>query len=72
MKTLLEQLEPVEFLIRQLHKMESKMNNGQFIAAWREIKRLISIYERHRQDIINGEESEGIETYEIDEADGRA
>lgn len=52
MKSLLEQLEPVEHLIRQLHKIDSKLQAGQFIAAYRDVRRLISVYEQHKDELI--------------------
>lgn len=55
MKSLLEKVNGLDDLIRQLHKMESKMNAGQFIAAWRETRRLIALLERSKQDLIRAE-----------------
>jgi len=57
MKSFLEQVNEVDSLIRQLHKMESKMNAGQFIQAWRECRRLIALFERVKQDLIAGEKN---------------
>jgi len=55
MKSLLEQVNEVDDLVRQLRKMESKMNAGQFIQAWRECRRLIAAFEKAKQDLIAGE-----------------
>jgi len=56
MKSLLEQINELDYLIRQLRKMESKMNSGQFIAAWRECQRITAELERNKQDLIKNSE----------------
>ena len=56
MKSLLEQINGLDSLHRQLQKMESKMRSGQFIDAWKDCTRLISIMERAKADIIRAEE----------------
>ena len=53
MKTLLEQIEPIDYVIRQLHKIDSKLQAGQFIAAWRENRRLTVMFEDHRKELLN-------------------
>ena len=56
MKSLLEQTSEVDYLIRQLRKMESRMKAGQFIDAWRELNRVIAALERSKEALIkNGE-----------------
>ena len=52
MKTLLEKIEPVDYLIRQLHKIDSKLLAGQIIMAWREIRSLTAMYEDHRKELL--------------------
>ena len=54
-KTLLEKVEEVNTLIRQLQKMESKMRSGQWIDAWREVNRIISVLDAERKEIIFSE-----------------
>jgi len=44
----LEQVEELGVLIRELHKIDSKMEAGQFIAAWRANRKLIAEYERKK------------------------
>ena len=52
MKTLLEQTNELDYIIRQLRKMDSRMKAGQFIDAWRELNRIIAALERSKQDLI--------------------
>ena len=55
MKSLLEQVNELDNLIRQLRKMESKMNAGQFIAAWRECNRIVAALEKSKEVLIKEE-----------------
>ena len=55
MKTLLEKVEPNDYVIRQLHKIDSKLQAGQFIAAWRENRRLAVMFEDHRKELLADE-----------------
>ena len=52
MKNPLEQVNQLEYFIRQLVKVDSKMNAGQFIAAYRENRRIIAELEKIKLDII--------------------
>lgn len=52
MSSLLEQVSGLDSLHRQLQKMESKMRSGQFIDAWKDCTRLVSILERAKSDLI--------------------
>ena len=58
MKSLLEQVEGVDNLLRQLMKTESKMKAGQFIGAYREICRLIALLERSKMELLEGKKSD--------------
>ena len=40
-------------LIRQLHKIDSKLQAGQFIAAWRDNRRIIADLESSKKEIID-------------------
>ena len=55
MKSLLEQVNELDVLIRQMHKMISKMNAGQFIDAYREANRITAALEKSKQDLIKNE-----------------
>lgn len=59
MKTLLEQVSELDRLIRQLQKMLSRMQAGQFIDAYRECQSLIGSLQKNRADLI--EEADKIE-----------
>ena len=58
MESLLDRIEPLDNLLRQLQKMESKMRSGQFIDAWKDCTRLISIMERAKVDLIEHEQEQ--------------
>lgn len=58
MSKLLENVEEVDFLIRQLQKIESKMQVGHFIPAYREVCRIISYLIKAKQDIIKNNSGE--------------
>lgn len=55
MKSLLERVSKLDNLLRQLHKIESKMHAGQFIAAWRELRGVIKMLEDSRKDLIESD-----------------
>ena len=52
MKSLLKQVNGLDYFIRQLRKMESKMNAGQFIQAWRECQRVTAELEKNKQELL--------------------
>jgi hypothetical protein len=52
MKSLLEKVDELDRLIRQLHKMESKMRSGQWIDAWRDVNRIFAKLEADKALII--------------------
>ena len=58
MKTLLEQVNELDELLTKMHKMESRMRSGQWIDAWRECCRIISILQRNKQELIKEEEND--------------
>jgi len=58
MRSPLEQVNELDDLIRQLHKMESKMRVGQWIDAWREVNRIISYLARKKEDVMKAELSQ--------------
>lgn len=57
MKSPLEQISNLEEVIRQLCKIDSKLDAGQIIRAYREIGKLISFFERSKLEIIQQEKS---------------
>ena len=56
MNNILKDVKIIDDVIRQLTKIDSKMQVGQFIGADRDVKRLISFFEQHKVNIIAGEE----------------
>jgi hypothetical protein len=58
MKSLLENVNTIDDIIRQLQKMESKMVMGQVIGAYRECCKLIAFFVRAKQELIRAEEKE--------------
>jgi len=58
MKSLLEKIDTIDELIRQLRKIDSRMRAGQWIDAWRENNRIIGILEKEKKDILTRESGE--------------
>jgi len=56
MKSLLENVVALDEIIRQLQKMESKMQSGQFLGAHRELCGLLAFFVKSKQDLIKNEE----------------
>ena len=52
MKSLIEQTDELTDIIRQMHKIDSKMMVGQFIPAWRDLRRLLAIFEEDKRRLI--------------------
>lgn len=48
----IETINDIEEIIRAFHKIESKMLAGQFIPAYRDIKRLMAFFEDRKKAII--------------------
>jgi len=48
MKSLVAEIDGLDKLIRELNKIDSKMKAGQFIDAWRENRRVISLLENNK------------------------
>ena len=55
MKSPLENINEVDEIIRQLQKMDSKMNAGQFIGAYRECNRLLAFFIKVKQGLLAAE-----------------
>jgi cell fate (sporulation/competence/biofilm development) regulator YlbF (YheA/YmcA/DUF963 family) len=58
MKSLLDNVNELDVIIRQLEKMESRMRSGQWIDAWRECNRLLAAINRAKQDLIKKEQEQ--------------
>lgn len=58
MKSLLDNVNELDVIIRQLEKMESRMRSGQWIDAWRECNRLLAAISKSKQDLIQKEQKQ--------------
>ena len=56
MKSLLDQVSELDRLIRQLHKLASRMKEGQIVDAHRECHSLIGSLQKNRADLITSSE----------------
>lgn len=52
MHSLNEQINNIEYILRQLQKIDSKMIAGQFIPAWRSQRKLIAELENNKLDLM--------------------
>ena len=52
MSDLLRDIEQVDYIVRQLQKIESKMQVGHFIPAYRELCRMVGYFLKVKQDIL--------------------
>ena len=52
MKSLLEQVKKLDQVIRQLHKLASRMKAGQIVDAHRECHNLIGALQKDKEDLI--------------------
>ena len=52
MKSLLEQVAELDHLDRELRKIESKLRAGQFIDAWREVRRILAAVQKNKEAVI--------------------
>jgi len=52
MSNLLEDVQVIDELIRELEKISSKMENGHFIYAWRDNRRILAKLQQMKKDII--------------------
>ena len=62
MSSPLIQVDELGALIRQLHKIDSKLQAGQFISAYRENRRIIAFLEGCKNDLIEGNENKSLDT----------
>ena len=56
MKSLLEKVEGLDTVIRDLTKLRSRLRSGQVIDAWRELNRIIAYVEKEKEDVIKAVE----------------
>lgn len=58
MKSLLDDVNELDYLIRQLNKLASRIRSGENVDAWRECNGLISYVTRVKQDLIKDSEKD--------------
>jgi hypothetical protein len=56
MKSLLQNLKEVDYLISQLQKLASRIRAGENVDAWRECNGLIAFADRRKQELIKESE----------------
>ncbi len=56
MKSLLDQVKELDHIIRQLHKLASRIREGQNVDGWRECNSIIAMLETNRKNVIQGSE----------------
>lgn len=65
----MEQVEVLDDIIRQLHKIDSKMLSGQFIPAYRDIRRVLAFFEQQKNNLLSGVEAKSVNLKEKEEDD---
>jgi hypothetical protein len=60
MKSLLNNVNELDYLIRQLQKLASRIRSGEIIDAWRELNGLISYVNKAKQDLIKEVENKDV------------
>lgn len=55
MNSFLRDVDEIDNVLRQLHKMESKMRSGQWIDAWRDCGRIIAAFENKKRSFMQGQ-----------------
>ena len=58
MKSPLEQVSELEDLLRQLHKVDSKLISGQIILAYRDVNSIIAKLEATKRQIIDDDKKQ--------------
>ena len=53
MKTLLERVDGIDRLMRDLHKTESRLRAGQIIDGWREIHRILGYLSKDKEMLLS-------------------
>jgi len=59
MKNLLDDVNELDTLIRQLQKLASRIRSGEIVDAWRECNGLIAHVTKAKQDLIRNSEKKG-------------
>ena len=60
MKSLLNEVNELDYLIRQLQKLASRIRSGEIVDAWRECNGLIAYVNKAKQDLIKEVENKDV------------
>lgn len=60
MKSLLNDVNELDYLIRQLQKLASRIRSGEIVDAWRECNGLIAYVNKAKQDLIKDAEKTNV------------
>jgi len=60
MRSLLNDVNELDYLIRQLSKLASRIRSGENVDAWRECNGLIAYVTKTKQDLIKNSEKEDV------------
>jgi hypothetical protein len=60
MKSLLQNSNDLDFLIRQLQKLASRIRSGENVDAWRECNGLIAHVTKAKEDLIRGASQDNV------------
>jgi len=63
MKSILDEVEDINSILRQLHKLDSKMQSGQFIGAYRDLHRIIAFFEMAKKNAIANEPVSAVDNF---------
>ena len=56
MKSLLQNVNELDYIIRQLHKLSSRIRSGENVDAYRECNGLIAYVTKGKEELIDGSE----------------
>lgn len=57
-KTILENVEDIDFIINKIQKIDAYIFTGKFIMAFRENRKLLALFEREKANLLKEKQSE--------------
>jgi hypothetical protein len=63
-KTILENVEDIDFIINKIQKIDAYIFTGKFILAFRENRKLLALFEREKASLLKEKQTEPIEPTE--------
>jgi hypothetical protein len=58
MKSLLQNVNELDYMIRQLQKLSSRIRSGENVDAWRECNSLIAYVSKNKEELIGSSEKQ--------------